>query len=269
VVTVSGPRADMVTRRKERRLGIWVNVDSRQFVQVPTYLAVFSSRPVDEIAPPDVRRRQQLGLNDVLLPQRIGPDVANVVASDPFRSAFVRLRTEHGLYREQPRAVTFLTPTLFRTGIPLPAEVAIGTYDVDIKLFAGGALLAACGPSGPPAETAASGSSCEVYIKHENKGGVSRETISSADQEKGWTMPQGLKLSVTATREPDGLTFVARLVNDTAAPVDWVYLTGGEPGSTNPVNVQIAGLALRPSRRARAPRSTLRPASSASIPAPR
>lgn len=142
VVTVSGPRADMVTRRKERKLGVWVNVDSRQFVQVPTYLAVFSSRPVDEIAPPDVRRRQQLGLNDVLLPQRIGPDVANVVASDPFRTAFVRLRTEHGLYREQPRAVTFLTPTLFRTGIPLPAEVAIGTYDVDIKLFAGGALLA-------------------------------------------------------------------------------------------------------------------------------
>jgi uncharacterized protein (TIGR02186 family) len=142
VVTVSGPRADMVTRRKERKLGVWVNVDSRQFVQVPTYLAVFSSRPVDEIAPPDVRRRQQLGLNDVLLPQRIGPDVANVVASDPFRTAFVRLRTEHGLYREQPRAVTFLTPTLFRTGIPLPAEVAIGTYDVDIKLFAGGALQA-------------------------------------------------------------------------------------------------------------------------------
>lgn len=142
VVTVSGPRADMVTRRKERRLGIWVNVDSRQFVQVPTYLAAFSNRPVDEIAPPDVRRRQQIGLNDVLLPQRIGPDVANVVASDPFRSAFVRLRTEHGLYREQPRAVTFLTPTLFRTGIPLPAEVAIGTYDVDIKLFAGGTLVA-------------------------------------------------------------------------------------------------------------------------------
>jgi len=142
VVTVSGPRADMVTRRKERKLGVWVNVDSRQFIQVPTYLAVFSNRPVDEIAPPDVRRRQQLGLADVLLPQRIGPDVANVVASDPFRSAFVRLRTEHGLYREQPRAVTFLTPTLFRTGIPLPAEVAIGAYDVDIKLFAGGALVA-------------------------------------------------------------------------------------------------------------------------------
>src|SRR4051812_6711805 len=31
IVTVIGPRADMVTRRKEREFGIWVNTDSRQF----------------------------------------------------------------------------------------------------------------------------------------------------------------------------------------------------------------------------------------------
>jgi uncharacterized protein (TIGR02186 family) len=37
--------------------------------------------------------------------------------------------------------VTFLTPTLFRTGIPLPANVPIGTYDVGIKLFSAGALV--------------------------------------------------------------------------------------------------------------------------------
>src|SRR5262245_15377269 len=45
VATISGPRADMVTRRKERRFGIWINTDSRQFLQVPTYLAIFSNRP--------------------------------------------------------------------------------------------------------------------------------------------------------------------------------------------------------------------------------
>lgn len=141
VVTVSGPRADMVTRRKERKLGIWVNVDSRQFIQVPGYLGIFANRPLDNIASPDTQRRHQIGLTGFPLPQRLGPDVANVVASDPFRSAFVRLRTEHGLYREETNAVTFLTPTLFRTGIPLPAEVPIGTYDIDIKLFANGAFV--------------------------------------------------------------------------------------------------------------------------------
>jgi uncharacterized protein (TIGR02186 family) len=141
VVTVGGPRADMVTRRKERKFGIWINTDYRQFLQVPAYLAVFANRQIGAIAPPEVQRRQQLGLNNVLLTQRVGPDYADVVPDDPFRSAFVRLRAERGLYREQPAAVTFLTPTLFRTGIPLPAEVPIGTYNVDIKLFAHGALV--------------------------------------------------------------------------------------------------------------------------------
>jgi len=141
VVTVAGPRTDMVTRRKERRFGIWINSDYRQFLQVPTYLALFANRPFDDIASADVERRQQLGLNNVLLTQRVGPDYADVVPNDAFRSAFVRLRSEHGLYRQDTAAVTFLTPTLFRTGIPLPAEVPIGTYGVEIKLFSDGALV--------------------------------------------------------------------------------------------------------------------------------
>jgi len=141
VVTVSGPRVDMVARRKERRFGIWVNADSRQFLDVPAYLAVSANRAVDAIAPADVRRRQQLGIDNVLLTQRVGTDYADVVASDPFRRAFVRLRSEHGLYRESASGVTFLTPTLFRAGIALPAEVPTGTYDVSIKLFADGAMV--------------------------------------------------------------------------------------------------------------------------------
>src|SRR3954449_323810 len=141
VVTVSGPRMDMVTCRKERKFGIWINTDYRQFVKVPSYLALFSNRPFDAIGSPEVQRRQQLGLNNVLLTQRVGPDYADVVPNDAFRSAFVRLRSAHGLYRQETSAVTFLTPTLFRTGIPLPAEVPIGTYAVEIKLFAEGALV--------------------------------------------------------------------------------------------------------------------------------
>src|SRR5512139_1069118 len=74
VVTVTGPKETMRTRRKQRVLGIWVNVDSREFVRVPSYLSVLSNRPVEQIATPDILRRLQIGLNNFLLPQQIGPD---------------------------------------------------------------------------------------------------------------------------------------------------------------------------------------------------
>jgi uncharacterized protein (TIGR02186 family) len=142
VVTVTGPRQTLRTRRKERVLGIWVNVDSREFVRVPSYLAILSNRPVVQIANPETLRRLQVGLENFLLPQRIGPDIADTVRDDPFRVAFIRLQSEHGLYSEIATAVTFLTPTVFRAAIPLPADVPIGNFAINVELFANGAMAA-------------------------------------------------------------------------------------------------------------------------------
>jgi uncharacterized protein (TIGR02186 family) len=141
VVTVTGKRQTLRTRRKERVLGIWVNTTSRDFVGVPSYLAVLSNRPVTEITDAETRRRLQVGLDNFLLPQRIGPDVADTVVTDPFRVSFVRLQQERGVYRESPTAVTFLTPAVFRAAIPLPADAPTGSYEIDVKLFADGAMI--------------------------------------------------------------------------------------------------------------------------------
>ncbi len=142
VVTVTGPRQTYRTRRKSRVMGIWVNADWREFVNVPSFLAVLSNRPVKDIAKPEVLRRLQIGLDNFILTQRIGPDFADTVANDPFRVAFVQSKSDQGLYRQSPASVTFLTPAVFRAAIPLPADARTGTYDVDVKLFAEGAMIA-------------------------------------------------------------------------------------------------------------------------------
>lgn len=142
VITVNGPRETLRTRRKERVFGIWANTDSRLFIRVPSYLAVLSNRSYAEIASTETLRRLQIGIDNIVLPQRIGPDIADVVRDDPFRQAFVRLQKENGIYRENPQGVTFLTPTLFRATIPLPGNVPTGAYSVDLLLFADGASTA-------------------------------------------------------------------------------------------------------------------------------
>jgi uncharacterized protein (TIGR02186 family) len=142
LVTVTGPRQTIVTFRKERVLGIWVNADSRVLENVPAYLAVLSNRPLDDITNTETLRRLQLGLDNVPLPQRASVNIADAASNDPFRQAFIKIKSDQGLYRELSNGVTFLAPALFRALIPLPAEVPVGTYDVDVRLFADGAQIA-------------------------------------------------------------------------------------------------------------------------------
>jgi len=138
VVTVTGPKEDVVTRQKERVAGIWVNADSRTFVDAPAYLAVLSNREIDAIANQETQRRLQIGIDNMV----ISGDSGGVVNGDPFRAAFLRLNRQHGRYREDHKGVTFLTPNLFRAAIQLPANSPIGLYRVEVRLFLDGRMLA-------------------------------------------------------------------------------------------------------------------------------
>jgi uncharacterized protein (TIGR02186 family) len=125
-------------------LGLWVNTAARTFVDPPSYLAVLANRPLEAITSAENRRKLQLGIADTPLPELINNDIGEV-SNDPFRAALVRLMRERGLYSEETSAVTFLTPTLFRASIVLPAQVPVGSYSVDVKLFADGNLIAHTG----------------------------------------------------------------------------------------------------------------------------
>src|SRR5713101_9584899 len=100
VVTVTGPSQTVVTFRKARALGIWVNTDSRVFEDAPAYLAVLSNRPLDAITNAETLRGLELGLDKIPLPQRAGVNIADSASDDPFRVAFIKIKTDSGLYRE-------------------------------------------------------------------------------------------------------------------------------------------------------------------------
>jgi uncharacterized protein (TIGR02186 family) len=183
VLTVAGPPESLRTRRKERVLGIWVNVDTREFVSVPSYLAILSNRPVQSIATPERLRRLQVGLPNTILTQHIGPDFADTVTSDPFREAFVRLKQQQGLYRQVSDGVLFLTATVFRASIPIPANVATGIYTIDAKLLAEGELIAR---TSTPLEVTKTGFEQYVAEAAQNNGFLYGLTTTAMALMIGW-----------------------------------------------------------------------------------
>ena len=49
IITIKGPPRSLRVRHKERRLGIWMNTDSLAVRQAPSFYAVATTRPLDEI----------------------------------------------------------------------------------------------------------------------------------------------------------------------------------------------------------------------------
>jgi predicted nucleotidyltransferase len=121
VVTTRGPQQFLTVREKEK-------------------LGLLSSRPLDEMTSPQLRLRQKVGLRAIIDAPEFTMDRAAV--DDPFREALYRLKAQEGLYLEDERGVTFLTPSLFRASIPLPATAPPGDYEVEVALFAGTVILA-------------------------------------------------------------------------------------------------------------------------------
>jgi uncharacterized protein (TIGR02186 family) len=141
-VQLFGPKETVMTRRKERRAGIWVNATSRVHADVPSFYVVLTTDPIADIATPETLKRFQVGLANLLLPQKIVGGIDVEGGNPEFREAFIRLKSQAGLYREVANKVEFLTPSLFRATIPIPANVPIGRYRVQIVLFQEGLSLA-------------------------------------------------------------------------------------------------------------------------------
>ena len=57
------------------------------------------------------------------------------------RRALIRLESQGGLYKQQPKGVAFLNDTLFRATIPLPPNVPLGIYQVETRLLIDGAVV--------------------------------------------------------------------------------------------------------------------------------
>jgi uncharacterized protein (TIGR02186 family) len=140
VVTVRGPKQTLVVREKKPVGPIWVNRAEQTFEEMPAYLAVLSSAPLETITTEPLRRRLRVGLDAVVDP-RGSP--ANAMPRDDhrFREALLRIEQRAGLYSLEERGVSFLTRTVFRAPIPVPATAPPGNYDVEIALFADHALL--------------------------------------------------------------------------------------------------------------------------------
>jgi uncharacterized protein (TIGR02186 family) len=157
IVTVRGPDQDMIVRRKERKIGIWVNSESARYKNVPAYYASASNRPMEIIAPQSVLQDYRIGLEyQRFIAISDNPDTDQKV----YRDALVRNMQNAGLFNERPAKISFLSNQLFRTNIHFPANTPTGTYTINVYLIRDGRIASV---KTTPLVVSKTGISAEVY----------------------------------------------------------------------------------------------------------
>ncbi len=131
IVEVAGPPNPVTVRRKERRFGIWVNKDVVEVDEAPSFYAIASTAPLNEILSETEDLRYKISV--VRLIRSVG---APYSVSDPnrFAEAVIRIRQDNGLYSEASGNVELTDETLFKTEIDLPSNLVEGDYSARIFL---------------------------------------------------------------------------------------------------------------------------------------
>lgn len=138
VITVTGPSEPVDIRRKERRLGIWVNTDSVRLSRTPSFYAVASTGPLSEVLSATEDLRHSISVDHVMSTVGARDTVEDVYN---FTDALVRIRTAENLYQRNEQGVSLDQQTLFRTSLELPANLVEGSYATRIFLLRDGKVV--------------------------------------------------------------------------------------------------------------------------------
>jgi uncharacterized protein (TIGR02186 family) len=136
IIVVEGVPSRMVVRRKSNVAGLWLNTSSVIFDNVPSYYAVASNRPIDEIATEEFRTLHGIGLHHLRFTPAVGQSepLSNEDLKQ-YRDAVVRLKKQARLYVENPFGAGFTGKSLFRASVVLPANVTVGPFVTHVYLF--------------------------------------------------------------------------------------------------------------------------------------
>jgi uncharacterized protein (TIGR02186 family) len=140
VAVIRGPTGRAIVRRMGRLFGIWVNRDSLDFDEVPSFYAIASSRPLGQLLTAETAQRYGIGLDNLGVQP---PDDAVPAETADMLAALTRIKIRENLFRPEPGKVSFLGGQLFRADFHFPANVPTGSYLVQVLLLRDGKVASA------------------------------------------------------------------------------------------------------------------------------
>lgn len=141
VVVLRGPTNSIIVREKQKIGGIWVNAATMRYRSAPSFYAMASSRPLQDIVGERTAAIYELGVGNLQLSPASNDSSSE--ETERFERGYIDLLNRQGLFQENQNMVEITDGALYRVHIRLPARVPVGRYSAETFLIRDGHIIAA------------------------------------------------------------------------------------------------------------------------------
>lgn len=136
VVIVSGKQEELTLKKKGRALGLlWMNIGDVHVKKVPNVYILYSSKGGMEMAAPDSKTWEKLGIGFEYLKKEMEIE-APQAERDTLADEFLKLKQNQGLYASHPGEISFEQKNekekSFTASVWIPPQISPGEYQVQV-----------------------------------------------------------------------------------------------------------------------------------------
>ncbi len=133
VIEISGPNEIIVVHQKKKIFGIWINSKKITFSNVPSYYALVSSKPINDLISKPLQKKLLIG--SINLPIHAEHNKKFYKAEiENFKKGLIRNKERMNLYLNNENAIKF-NDKLFRGEINFPTNTSEGSYKINTYLI--------------------------------------------------------------------------------------------------------------------------------------
>jgi uncharacterized protein (TIGR02186 family) len=137
-VIMHGPRRAVMMRKKGEVAGIWVNVDSMLYHNVPNYYDYAVSRPESLIAVQSELNAYDIGLNALNFAPAYESEADDLLR---FTEALIRNKQKNMVFPLYAEKIEYINDNFFKVVFTLPPQLPTGPYLVEAFLIKDGEII--------------------------------------------------------------------------------------------------------------------------------